>query len=451
SDFGFDIRDPIFNLNYLFSNGSPPAAPGLECGLNPTPSGLPDCVYDTAVCGPQVRIPDSAYAFEFAPSGDVAGPPNTTIQFTRTIQLTQAALDSQALSVAVEALDCDVVSAAEGSALQQMNNGNGPYYFEPEVFPGQGARLGTLFDFLGSVVLLAGGVPHDIVELTIEAETPATGCVQAELNFVDGVIGDPVGENIVVVNAGESITPVTTGTTWNVCAFGPPIRAPAPDDILKNRYISIDPRGASGTNPSSHHIRVSINNTQVNGLVGLGPWWATAPVNGQPPSPATCISIVSATKPATEPDWSGCSTLHLTGCPIVPTTTYAIAVEAGGTLSAAALFDTQAKPGVKWIGDVVGKFTGPAGNPPNVWTAPNGTVNIDDAFSAIKTFIDPNATNATHLSVTDMHPVLNGVQMTLLVNINDALIVIQGFGGKTYGEVASPFPDDEIPDLTECP
>ncbi|MCH8148099.1 MAG: hypothetical protein IH987_08935 [Planctomycetes bacterium] len=231
----------------------------------------------------------------------------------------------------------------------------------------------------------------------------------------------------------------------------PPLTAPPPHDIRKNRYISIDPRGAGQTNPSSLHIRVSIDSTQVNGLIGTGPWWATAPVNGAGLSPATCISVVTTTKPAVEPDWSGCPTLHLTGCPIVPTTTYAIAVEAASVLSADALFDTQAKPGSKWLGDAVGNFTGPAGNPPNVWTSPNGTVNIDDAVAAIKTLNDPTALNATHLSVTDIHPVLNGVQMNLQVNINDVLVIIFGFQGKTYGEVASPFPDDEIPDLTQCP
>ncbi|MCH8149545.1 MAG: right-handed parallel beta-helix repeat-containing protein, partial [Planctomycetes bacterium] len=235
------------------------------------------------------------------------------------------------------------------------------------------------------------------------------------------------------------------------CDIESPAAAGPPHDILKNRYISIDPRGAGGINPDAHHIRVMIDSTQVNGLIGSGPWWATAPVNGQAPSPATCISVLSPDKPATEPDWSGCPVLHLTGCPIVPTTTYAIAVEAGGILSVEGLFNTQAKPGSKWMGDVVGGFSGPAGIPPNVWAAPNGTVNIDDAVAAIKTFIDPNAVNATHLSVTDIHPVLNGVQMTLLVNINDALIIIAGFQGKTYGQVASPFPGDEIPDLTQCP
>jgi len=214
----------------------------------------------------------------------------------------------------------------------------------------------------------------------------------------------------------------------------PPIRAPGMDHILKNRYISIDPRGVLGNNPDSHHIRVEIDSTLVSGLNGTGPWWATDPVGGGGLSPAVCISVFTTTKPASEPDWSGCDTVHLTGCPIVPTTTYAIAVEADGELSADALFDTQAKPGVKWHGDCVGFFDGAA------WTPPNLVTSIDDAVAAIKTFQDPSASNATHLSVTDMVPNLNGTQINLVVNIGDVFSIILGFQGQEYPG----------PDLTMC-
>ena len=89
-----------------------------------------------------------------------------------------------------------------------------------------------------------------------------------------------------------------------------------------------------------------------------------------------------------------------------------------------------------WWGDVVGSFDG------FEWTAPNGTVNADDYLSAIKTFIDPNAVNATHVSVTDVHPVfLGGPHNNRLVNINDVLLIIKGFQGEEYAE----------PDLTQCP
>ena len=216
-----------------------------------------------------------------------------------------------------------------------------------------------------------------------------------------------------------------------------PVAAPPPHDILKNRYISIDPRGANGNNPPNLHIHVMVVSSQVNGLNGSGPWWA-----GEPD--AECISIGTQVKTALEPDWSACPAAHLTGCPIVPTTTYAIAAESGGTLSADGLFDTQAKPGTNWHGDCVGIFNG------TEWTAPNGVTSIDDAVAAIKTFQTPTNTpgcgtppcNATHTSVTDMEPNLTpGPQINSVVNIADVFQIIQGFQGAEYPG----------PDVANCP
>ena len=96
---------------------------------------------------------------------------------------------------------------------------------------------------------------------------------------------------------------------------------------------------------------------------------------------------------------------------------------------------TQAKPGDKWHGDCVGFFDGA------VWTPPNGTTSIDDAVAAIKTFQDVNALNATHVSVTDMVPNLNGMQINKIVNINDVFSIILGFQGQEYPG----------PDLAQCP
>ncbi len=94
---------------------------------------------------------------------------------------------------------------------------------------------------------------------------------------------------------------------------------------------------------------------------------------------------------------------------------------------------TQAKPGTKWLGDVVGSFDG------DVWSAPNGVVNITDAQAVIKTFV--KAPGAAHVSVTDVHPNLGGVPNNRLVNANDILVVILGFKTNEYPE----------PDLTICP
>jgi hypothetical protein len=71
-----------------------------------------------------------------------------------------------------------------------------------------------------------------------------------------------------------------------------------------------------------------------------------------------------------------------------------------------------------------------------VWTAPQGVVNIDDAVAGIKTFQDINAVNATHVSVTDVQP--HGDPATpfgtpnQIVNIADVFGIILGFQSTEY-------------------
>ena len=160
----------------------------------------------------------------------------------------------------------------------------------------------------------------------------------------------------------------------------------------------------------------------VNGVTAVGsPWWANAP-------DANCLSVVGPSQPATAPNWDACPTLYLTGCPIIPTSIYDIvAVEAFDLQSAPPTAgETQLKPGVKWFGDVVGFFCGVD------WTRPNLTANIDDAVAAIITFQDPDAVNATHVSITDIHPLLSGTQINRVVNFDDVFAIIQGFQGMEY-------------------
>ncbi|MCH8147885.1 MAG: right-handed parallel beta-helix repeat-containing protein [Planctomycetes bacterium] len=203
-----------------------------------------------------------------------------------------------------------------------------------------------------------------------------------------------------------------------------PTLAPPPHDILKNRYISIDPRGTNGANVGWFlDIRLILSSTQVNGVTAIGSeWWAQAP-------DADCIAVVGPTRPVTPPNWDACPTLHLTGCPIIPTSSYDIVMIDDGEVSDPPLsVQTQAKPGVKWYGDAVGFFDVDT----NTWTAPQGTVNIDDAVAAIKTFQNPAAFNATHVSVTDVHPNLSGTQINKVVNFDDVFVQILGFQGREY-------------------
>ena len=281
---------------------------------------------------------------------------------------------------------------------------------------------GGLFPTLGGLIL---EVPNNAAGTYVIALNPSP-----DFSFMGACSGAPI--------PGVTFTPACITITDSNLA--PPIRAPAPHHILKNRYISIDPRGAGQTNPPSHHIRVTVASSEVNGQVGNGPWWANAPFNT---NAASCISLVTATKPAVEPDWTDCNIAHLTGCPIIPTTTYALAAEAVGMLSAEALFDTQARPGVKWFGDIIGGFDG------EEWLGPDGVVNIDDAFAAIKTFQNPTATpgcdnppcNATHVSVSDVHPHQISESPNQIVNINDVFEILKGFRGFEFPGT----------DLTQCP
>ena len=228
---------------------------------------------------------------------------------------------------------------------------------------------------------------------------------------------------------------IEVGAVAILAGLRTPLKAAPPHDILKNRYISIDPRGAGAANVGKDFdIRLTLISTLVSGVPAgqIGSqWWANAP-------DANCISIVGPTRPSMPPNWDACTTLHLTGCPIIPTSTYDILAIDGSAVSNPPLsMETQAKPGVKWWGDCVGTFTGPMGVPPNVWTAPNGTTNIDDAVAGIKTFQDPSAFNATHVSVTDLEPTRPDLpppanQINRLVNINDVFVTILGFQGNEY-------------------
>ena len=211
------------------------------------------------------------------------------------------------------------------------------------------------------------------------------------------------------------------------CDPAPLVSPQPPHDMLKNRYISIDSLGADQANVGKNFdIRVTLSGTLVNGVTAVGSsWWANAP-------DANCISILGPTQPGMPINWDACPTLHLTGCPIMPTSTYEIVPVLGGLPFGPALeAETQTKPGDKWCGDVVGFFDGAT------WTAAQGNVNIDDAVAALKTFQDPNAFNAAHVSVVDVHPNQPmqpppGNQINKLVNINDVFQIILGFQGNEY-------------------
>ncbi|MCH8243478.1 MAG: hypothetical protein IH897_12850, partial [Planctomycetes bacterium] len=199
----------------------------------------------------------------------------------------------------------------------------------------------------------------------------------------------------------------------------PPLPAAIPHDIRKNRYISFDP-GYDPNNPKTVAFRVSLTASEWHeGALGVLGWVSE-------PDPNTSRATIGPAR--VERVWSE-PVIHVGDCRVAPIAKYGIAAFLMGAdetdeanYSEPLIIETSRKPGVKWWGDAVGYFDG------TKWTAPNGTTSIDDAVAAIKTFQDPNAFNATHLSVTDVGPQeLNG-----MVNTNDVFMIILGFQGYEY-------------------
>ena len=146
-----------------------------------------------------------------------------------------------------------------------------------------------------------------------------------------------------------------------------------------------------------------------------------------------------AHRPAFPPNWSACPVVHLTGCPIIPTSTYDIvAVDGNDVFDPPLVAETQLRPEAnKWWGDAVGAFNGA------FWEDPQGVTNFDDVTASLRTLQTPAGIKATHTSVTDIHPNrpdLGGrsVHPNNLVSIDDVFSFIKVFQGEEYpgGELA---------------
>ena len=211
-----------------------------------------------------------------------------------------------------------------------------------------------------------------------------------------------------------------------------PLAANDPHDTLKNRYISFEPNNAGR--------QVKIQVTLTAGLphpdsVGDS-WWVQPPVVtevGLFPKPLVgpgeCVALLGPEATAAEIDWdaAGCQTLHVTGCPIEPTSEYNVQAVLGLSLSDGVTVVTVPRPTEgRWWGDTVGVFDGA------VWTPPQGVNNIADAVVAITTFqggqvVAPTG-NVAHLSVPDVEP----GNINTVVNFADVLILIKAFQGEVY-------------------
>ena len=357
---------------------------------------------------------------------ELPGPPSNDTHAAVGTQTTL--VDESTAESAQLALIADMIALADASAVGLVVKGvqagimRGYYYVGGNQFQSDRQVELLAADTLRSSATPGGELTYLLVPLGSEVRI---GVDRDEDGFFDG---DEID------GCSDPTDPQSVPPQCEPIDLVAPIPAPPPHDIRKIRYISIDPRGEDGTNAGREFdIRVTITSTLVNGVTAVGAqWWANLP-------DANCISIVGPTRPPTAPNWDACPTLHLTGCPIIPTSSYDIVVVDGGIESDPLVgAATQLPPADnKWWGDAVGIFTGDAGTPPNIWTPPQGVTNFDDVNASLKTFIDPGAVNATHTSVTDIHPNRpdlggNSVHPNRLVSIDDVFQFIQAFQGAEY-------------------
>ena len=196
------------------------------------------------------------------------------------------------------------------------------------------------------------------------------------------------------------------------CRAAPPLPAPVPHDVRKNRYISFTPN--SGDHAVAFRVELveSAYFPSWSGVVG----WVS-----KPDSLGTAeISPTRVNDVWTQP------VVHAGDCPIVPVATYVVrAIAADASESDPSAFSdplsisTIDRPGTEYWADSVGAFvqvcsgdgvtpcTSAADCPPGgtcgVWPGPDGYINFDDIGGAVKTFQRVPGTVWPHLTRVDLH------------------------------------------------
>lgn len=225
---------------------------------------------------------------------------------------------------------------------------------------------------------------------------------------------------------------VTIGNAGIAQGSGPPIPLPVdpgtPNDRPKNRYISFKPNNTVG---QMVKLEVTLTESLPHPELSGSAWWVKEPASPVNPllPPGECVALLGSEAMAADIDWvsSGCTVLHVTGCPIEPTSDYEVRAVAGIDVTDPLTVSTILQPGQgKFWGDTVNDFNGVE------WTPPNGFTSMIDVVMVIFTWqggpVVATDGVVAHLSVADMHP----GDINLVVNFDDVFIVLQAFVGDPY-------------------
>lgn len=196
-----------------------------------------------------------------------------------------------------------------------------------------------------------------------------------------------------------------------------PLPAPAPDDVLKNRYVSFVPN-----NPFAPvAFRVSKTTAPV------GECWVQTPE--QTPGP-TQFTARCGTSPVFRL-WTE-SVVSVGDCSIVPVSGYAVSATDNGTIfSPPLVVNTISQPAPKFWADVAGINDG------SMWTPPNQITNVQDIVAILayigNASIKPTFQMANLQAVSSADPCLN-----TLVNTADLFICVKAAAGDAYPFTTNP-------------
>ncbi len=190
----------------------------------------------------------------------------------------------------------------------------------------------------------------------------------------------------------------------------PPLPAPVPHDVTKDRYLSLNP----STNPGQPiALRVTRMDSTTPWYVGCG--LQDAGVEGK-------LSVLVQTTEYCV--WTD-SVIHVRGCEIVPGNEYLIEVTADDVNFSTPLSIFTTPPPFtagRQFGDLAGSFIG------GTWLAPDGLVTANDIVSVVQKF--QLLPSAPHLSRVDT----DGLVPNGIIAGNDILREVIAFAGGEFGD-----------------
>lgn len=215
------------------------------------------------------------------------------------------------------------------------------------------------------------------------------------------------------------------------CEATPPLSAPVPHNIRKNRYISLVPDQGDDVVAFRVEMTSSTYFPASTGVLG----WVGEPVEIGCPNNCSGDFVAPVVSNPVYRAWPE-PVVHVGDCEIVPVAVYNIRSTVFGELfSEPLVVGTILKPVSASWADCVGPLIEGSG-----WTAPDGATNFDDVTAAVMAFQRVPGSFWPHVTAVDLHgddlpPEQGGASASppnRVVNFTDVQFIVLAFEGGPY-------------------